>query len=324
MTEHQTHSNLSFPTAATALLGMRYPIINAPMAGVAGGALAAAVSNAGGFGLIGGGYCDEAWIEQQFAEARGARVGVGFITWRLRENPAALDTALKLNPAAVLLSFDDPTPWVTQIRDADALVIAQVQSVRQAERAAQAGVDLIIAQGGEAGGHGGMRATLPLVPAVIDAVGALPVIASGGIADGRGILAAFALGASGVMMGSRFYVANEALAGSRSKAAALNACGDDTVRSDIFDQLRGWKWPPGYQLRTLSNETTQNGLSATSVQRFERAINDDDTTVAPVIVGEAVDLVDGGAPAQEIVHALMSQLGHSIDELYKVMRNADP
>src|SRR5438270_13819716 len=194
------------------LLGITHPIVNAPMAGTATADLAAAVSNAGGFGLIGGSGGDADWLRAQIRAARERTdrpFGVGFISIY----PGVDDlvrVALEERVAAMTHSFTNPSPYVAAAHAAGIAVIAQVQTVAQAVIAARAGVDAITAQGTEAGGHTGTRsATLPLVPAVIDAVGNVPVIAAGGIADGRGLAAALMLGAEGVWMGTRFLASHE-------------------------------------------------------------------------------------------------------------------
>src|SRR3954464_12488067 len=152
-------------TALTRLLGIEHPILLAPMGSAAGGRLAAAVSNAGGLGLVGSGYASADTIRNELAQAGNARVGVGFITWALEKNPSALDTALDARPAAVMLSFGDPSPFTGRIKQAGCKIICQVQTVAQAKEAAAAGADIIIAQGRDAGGHSGMtRGTMGLVP----------------------------------------------------------------------------------------------------------------------------------------------------------------
>lgn len=286
------------------------------MANVAGGRLAAAVSQAGGLGLIGGGYGDPEWLGAELAAAEGTPIGVGFINWRLDQVPRLLDLALAARPRAVLLSFGDIAPHAARIHAAGASLIAQVQSVAQARAARDAGADVIVAQGSDAGGHAGMRGTMGLVPAVVDAVAPLPVLAAGGIADARGIAAAFMLGACGVMLGTRFYGSREALASRQAKQALLDASGDDTVRGAVFDRLRGWDWPPGYSLRTLANEMTARwpgaaeGLAdALAPQQAElaRALGVSDTRVAPVIVGEVADLIHDLPSAGELVTRLMAE-----------------
>jgi nitronate monooxygenase len=195
---------MPFRTRLTQLLGIEHPILLAPMGSVSGGALAAAVSAAGGLGLIGLGYGDPEWLEREFVAAGPARIGCGFITWSLARRPELLARTLAYRPAAVMLSFGDPAPFAGSIKEAGAALICQVQTVAQALEALTAGADAIVAQGAEAGGHGATRATLPLVPAVVDALRArgsdVPVVAAGGIADGRGLAAALALGADGRLL----------------------------------------------------------------------------------------------------------------------------
>ena len=153
-------------TALTRLLGIEHPILLAPMGSAAGGRLAAAVTNAGGLGMVGSGYASTTAIKKELGEAGNTRVGVGFILWALERNPAALDVALDARPAAVMLSFGDPTPFTGRIKEAGCKIICQVQTLAQAKEAAAAGADVIIAQGRDAGGHSGTtRGTIGLVPA---------------------------------------------------------------------------------------------------------------------------------------------------------------
>lgn len=312
------------------LLGIEVPVLGAPMAGVAGGALAAAVSRAGGLGLIGGGYGDAEWLGAELDEAGDAAVGVGFITWRLAARPAVLALALERKPRAVLLSFGDIAPFAREVHGAGARLIAQVQSVRQALEARDAGADVIVAQGMEAGGHAGTRATLPLVPAVVDAVTPLPVVAAGGIADGRGMAAAMMLGAAGVMLGSRLYATAESLAHANAKRAAVAASGDDTTRCDVFDRLRGYDWPSGYALRTLDNALTRGARSAGSLDEaglaaarraFTRAVEAGDVSQAPVIVGEGVDLVFDVPPAGEVVARIVADAAARLAGAARLLRD---
>src|SRR3954447_9182290 len=145
-------------TRLTERFDIEHPIISAPMGMVAGGGLAAAVSNAGGLGLIGGGYGDGGWLEREFSAAGNARVGCGFITWSLAKRPELLDQVLARRPAAVMLSFGPVGGFAAQIRQAGVPLICQVQSMAHAKAAVEAGAAAIVAQGGEAGGHGGRRA----------------------------------------------------------------------------------------------------------------------------------------------------------------------
>src|SRR6185295_4021248 len=180
-------------TPLTKQLGISHPILLAPMDVVADARLTVAVSAAGGLGILGGGYGDEPWLTRELDLLANSqtRFGVGFITWSMAKRPKLLELALEHKPAAIMLSFGDPEPFVQRIKRANALVICQVQSLALAKEAAAAGADILVAQGTEAGGHGAARGLVTLVPEVIDAIGTrIPVVASGGIADGRGLAAA--------------------------------------------------------------------------------------------------------------------------------------
>src|SRR5665213_1923668 len=159
---------MALHTRLTELFNIEHPIISAPMAFAAGGNLAAAITNAGGLGLIGGGYGDAEWLEREFSEARNARVGCGFITWSLAKCPELLDLALTYSPAAVMLSFGSPIPFAARVKAAGARLICQIQNMEHAREAVAANADVIVAQGAEAGGHGMFRATLTLVPEIAD------------------------------------------------------------------------------------------------------------------------------------------------------------
>ena len=301
-------------TALTSLLDIDHPILLAPMAGVAGGALAAAVSHAGGLGFVGGGYGERDWLVRELQAAGNAPIGIGFITWSLRRTPELLDLALAHRPKAIFLSFGEIDDLAPKIRQFGTPLIAQVQSVTQARKAVRDGADIIVAQGTEAGGHGASRATLPLVPAVADAVGKdVPVLAAGGIADGRGLAAALMLGAAGAVCGSVFYTATESLAHGNSKRAAIAASGDDTIRSSVIDVARDLAWPAPWTIRTVKNAFIAqwhhdlDGLrrnAATEQPRYAAARDQGDPEVSPAIVGEAADLIDGAYGAEEIVRRI--------------------
>jgi nitronate monooxygenase len=307
-------------TPLSTLLGIRHPLLLAPMAGVSGGRLAAATSRAGGLGFVGGGYGDQQWLQTQLSATEGQRVGVGFITWSLRRQPELLDMALAHAPAAILLSFGDIAGFADQVRRADPILVVQVQTVQQARDAAAAGAQVIVAQGGEAGGHGGLRGTMALVPAVVDAVAPIPVVAAGGIADGRGVAAALMLGVQGVLCGTAFYACDESLAHPEARHRLVAASGDHTFKGPLFDLLRGLDWPDGpWGLRALRNAlsddlverwaTDPQALStelAAQQARLAEAREAGDFDTAPVIAGEAADLVHETRPAAAVVQALMT------------------
>jgi nitronate monooxygenase len=177
-----------------------------------------------------------------------------------------------------------------------------------------AGADIIVAQGGEAGGHHAVRATLPLVPAVVDAVAPVPVLAAGGIADGRGLAAALMLGAQGAMIGTRFSAANESLTHERARERIIAARAADTVATRVFDIIRGYHaWPAPYTARAVRNDFLdrwhgrEDELQAsleTEQPVFQRAMAEGDVATAMILAGEAVDLIDAVLPAAELVRRI--------------------
>src|SRR5215213_9962235 len=302
-------------TRLTKTLEIEHPILLAPMDLVASGKLAAAISHAGGLGLIGGGYGNAEWLEREFTAAGNARVGCGFITWSLANKPELLDLALRHRPVAVMLSFGDPSPFVAKIKDAGAKLICQVQSLAQAKDAAASGADILVAQGTEAGGHGATRSTLTLVPEIVDSLPEVPVVAAGGIADGRGLAAVIMLGAEGALMGTRFYASEEAQGHPEAKQRIVDARGDDTLRSIVFDISRRHVWPSPYTGRVIRNAHAERWFGREvelmrhreEAQRYAEARDRGDFDIAAVIAGEAVGLIHKVLPAAEIVNRVVSE-----------------
>lgn len=303
---------------------LRHPIISAPMAFAGGGALAAAVSHAGGLGLIGGGYGDGEWIADQYAAAGNAPVGCGFITWSIADKRAEgqdpLAPVLAKRPAALMLSFADPMPFADEIAAAGVPLIVQCQTLTHARRALEAGATVIVAQGSEAGGHGAKRGTLPLVQEVHAYLEATSpdtlLVAAGGIVDGRGLAAALMLGADGVLMGSRFWASQEALVHPKMLDAAIAATGDDTIRSSVMDIARHLKWPEGYTARVLKNAFTErwhddiSGLlevADAEAARWREAWQAGNVKTANTFVGEATGFIADIPPAGAIVEAVVAQ-----------------
>lgn len=303
----------------TEFLGIEHPVLLAPMANASGGRLAAAVTRAGGLGLLGGGYGDADWLEREFGLADDARVGCGFITWSLARHPEVLDVALQQRPAAIMLSFGDPIRFAGRIRAAGIPLICQVQTREQAHDALKARADIVVAQGSEAGGHGmTSRSTFTLVPDVVDLVAEKSpgtyVLAAGGIADGRGLAAAIALGADGVLVGTRFWAAAEALVSPQAQELAVRASGQETVRTRIYDYVRQLDWPDEYNERALSNSflRTWHGNEAELlanlpdvVATFQTGLSAENFDIAHMLVGEAVGLVHDVRPAGEIVEQMV-------------------
>ncbi|GIK40862.1 MAG: 2-nitropropane dioxygenase [Chloroflexota bacterium] len=299
------------------LLAIEHPILNAPMSGTATGTLAAAVSEAGGFGMVGGtspGGPD--WLRAQIRAARAQTArpfGVGFIS----SFPGVDDlvkVALEERVAAINHSFADPTPYVAAAHAAGVKVFAQVQTVAQAQIAVRAGVDVIIAQGTEAGGHTGSAGTFALVPAVVDIAGDIPVVAAGGIADGRGLAAALMLGAVGVWLGTRFVASQEWGGQPWEQAAVVAATADDTVRTSVFDLVRARPFPEGIADRVLRNafvETWQGReadllayqpeLRAQLAEAAERG----DTSMVDISAGMSAGMIQAVEPAGAIVRRIV-------------------
>ncbi|HMM90193.1 NAD(P)H-dependent flavin oxidoreductase [Bradyrhizobium sp.] len=317
-------------TDLTALLGIRHPILLAPMDTIAGSRLTRAVSEAGGFGILGGGYGDRARLEAETAKLKdfAEPFGIGFITWSLAKKPELLDIALGANPRAIMLSFGDPAPFAPKIKAAGALLICQVQSEEMARQALDAGAVVLIAQGTEAGGHGASRTTLDIVPAIVDlAAGRVPVVAAGGLADGRGLAAMLMLGASGVLMGTRFYASIEADGAERAKQLIRAANSGETVRGVVFDWSRNLLWPAPFTARTLINDhvRTWAGREIELMQRADQVAADyaaakaaGNFDVAAVFAGESAGLIHDIPPAGEIVDRIVTEA----DQILSGRRNS--
>lgn len=308
-------------TAFTDLFRIEHPIALAPMGGSAGGVLAAAVSNGGGLGLVGGGRCDTEWMERELArvvEHTSKPWGIGFLSWAV--SVETVEHSLEHGPTAVMLSFGDPGALAEAVTASAAKLIVQVVDLEEARRAVDVGADVIVAQGSEAGGHGGTRATLPFVPAVVDLVSPIPVLAAGGIADGRGIAAALSLGASGALVGTRFQASTEALVDAEIVKAILNGRGEETERSRVLDIARGAPWPNRYTGRAIRNEfldqwrDREDDLRADSDTRaqFRHAQDVGDMRAVPVWASEAIDLINESLPAADLVKAMATDAETSL------------
>jgi nitronate monooxygenase len=308
---------MSLATAFTASFGVQAPIVLAPMGGSAGGALAAAVSNGGGLGLLGGGRGDRDWLERELTLLTGATSkpwGIGFLTWAV--DLETVEWALEHRPAAMMFSFGDPGHLAGRVRAAGVPLLMQVTDLDEAKRALDLEADVIVAQGGEAGGHGGTTwATLPFVPTVVDLAGTTPVLAAGGIADGRGVAAALVLGAAGAVIGTRFQASLEALVPAEVTKALLDASGGDTERSRLTDIARGADWPRTYTARTIRNQYLDRwigredelGDDLAAQNAYREAIDRGDAPALPLWAGQAVDLITVVESATELVARLVAE-----------------
>lgn len=316
-------------TALCDLLGIDLPIVQAPIGGAAVPELAAAVSNAGALGMVAlsGGTLEEIADALRETRARTDRpFGGNFIVEvSQRESiEAALDEGLGI----VSLFWGDGDEYAESIHAAGARLLVTVGSVDEARRAASAGADVIVAQGWEAGGHvRGLISTLALIPRVVDAVAPVPVIAAGGIADGRGIAGALALGADGVWMGTRFVVAAEAPTHPVYREGVLAASEDDTVwLVDLFSG--GWEnaphrvirnstvelWEaagrPSWDTITDKDEVIARGPSG-DIHRYDSRVAtkwaEGQIEAMPLWAGQGVGLVTREQPAAEIVRELVDE-----------------
>ncbi|GIJ66721.1 NAD(P)H-dependent flavin oxidoreductase [Virgisporangium ochraceum] len=302
-------------TRFTELLGVRHPIALAPMGGSAGGALAAAVSRGGGLGMVGAGPGDPEWMDRELPLA-AARPdlpwGVGFLAWAAGVD--AVRHALEYGPRAVMLSFGDPAPFAGAVRAVGAILIVQATDLDEARRAVDVGADVIVAQGTEAGGHGARRgrSTLPFVPVVVDLVAPTPVLAAGGIADGRGVAAALALGAAGALVGTRFQATAEALVDPATVEAIVAGRAEDTERNRVLDLARGSAWPERYTARTLGHpylDRWRGREADLAADPGARLSYEDDVArgVIPALprwAGESVDLITDVPSAADLVVSL--------------------
>lgn len=311
-------AGMTLSTAFTELFGVRHPIASAPMGGSAGGALTAAVSRGGGLGLLGSGDGDREWLARELplvAEGTTGPWGIGFLTWRI--DVEAVERALEHGPRAVMLSFGDPSPYAEHVRRAGAALIIQVTDLEEAGRAVDLGADVIVAQGTESGGHGARhgRSTLPFVPVVVDLAAPVPVLAAGGIADGRGVAAALALGAAGALLGTRFQATTEALVAPSTARAIVRGRGEETERSSVLDTARGSRWPSRYTARTLGHpfldrwrgREAELAADPEAGQAYQDGVARGEFPALPLWAGEGIDLIDDLPSAADLVGDLAAQ-----------------
>lgn len=299
-------------TALTDLLGIRVPLLNAPMTPQAGGELARAVCDAGAFGMLG---FDEDESNESLAQQaailthdRPRAFGIGLAAWVLERRPNLLALAIEARPKLVAVSFGDPSPFVGPLHDAGILVASQVQSRKWAQIAIDAGVDAIVAQGTEAGGHTGSVATLPLLQIVLEMTDR-PVLAAGGIATGRGLAAVLAAGAAGAWVGTPFLLSREARSNPQARERLLESDETQTIYTHVFDVAQGKPWPPEFAGRALRNEFADRWqgreaeLQATAgaLDEFARAKAARDYTRVNLYAGQSIGLASHVRPAAEIV-----------------------
>jgi nitronate monooxygenase len=301
-------------TPLTRWFDLTTPVIGAPMAGVAGGELARAVSLGGGLGMIGvSGRHSAEFVTEQCAipAASEAPFGVGLMIWVLGDRPDLFEATVAAQPSLVSMSFGDPEPYVGPLHDAGIAVASQVNTLADAHRALEAGVDVLVAQGTEAGGHTGQRALLPLLQEVL-ALTDRPVVAAGGIATGAAMAAVLVAGAAGVWVGTAFLSCTEGLNSAAARGRVREATGDETVLTRAFDVAEGIAWPERWPGRALVND-----FSRVWHGREQELFGDDaarqlviegrgtgDPATAPLYAGEAVGLVTAERSATDVVRDL--------------------
>jgi nitronate monooxygenase len=254
------------------------------------------------------------YIMQETSAARGddqERFGIGLMAWALATRPELLEGAIRAKPFLISISFGSPAPYVETVHQHNILLATQVHSRAEALEAAQAGVDVIVVQGSEAGGHTGQVSTLTLLQSILDAV-QRPVIAAGGIASPRGVAAALAAGAEGVWVGTRFLAALECDNTESARQHLFGATETDTVLTRVFDIAQGFPWPPQYPGRALRNQFTDQWHSRPEAladnnaakQQLADAAKRKDYELANIYAGEAVGLVNKPQPAADIIREL--------------------
>jgi nitronate monooxygenase len=307
-------------TDLTRSWGLEVPVVGAPMSPMSGGRLAAAISRCGGLGMIGVSSLQPVeQLERDVAECRslaGERpFGIGLMTWAAERRPELFEAALAARTFVVAMSFGDPAPFVARIRAAGARVVAQVQDRRSALVAEAAGVDAVVAQGTEAGGHTGGVGTLPLLQIVLASV-RVPVLAAGGIATGRGLAAVLAAGAQAAWIGTPLLAAEEARNSSAARQRVIAASETDTVHTRVFDVVQGIPWPTAYPGRALANAFTarwhgrEGELEGDegAKRAFQEARQKEDYAGAALLyAGQSVGLVERVEPAEVIVQRIVAE-----------------
>ena len=321
-------------------LGIEHPIFCAGIGAASGPALTAAVSNAGGCGVLGSASLAGKFVRAEIQRLKGLTnkpFGVNLVLPLLRKGQ--IEACLDERVPVVVLFWGDPQPYVEDAHRRGIKVFVQVGSVSEAVAAATVGVDAIIAQGVEAGGHvKGTTSLTVLLPAIVDAVSPLPVIGSGGIADGRGLVAALSLGAQGVSMGTRFLASVEANAAKAYKDRVVAASAEDTVYTEQFDL--GWANAPHRVLRTSAIErweragrppsgqrpdegkvlgTMQTGGTTVDIPAYsaympEAEVSADIEQMA-LYAGQSCSLIDSIKPAAEIFADIVRDATHTVNRL---------
>lgn len=282
-------------TAWSEQMDLLVPLLNAPMGGVAGGKLAGAVTAAGGLGMIGMGSRGtvEALVrELDHVRPASRRFGIGLIDWVIRKDRYLLEAAIEARPTLLSVSFGEQFEWIDAAHNAGILTATQIYNPVEAQRARDAGIDVLVARGAEGGGHGAPDiGVLPLLDAVLRTV-SIPVLAAGGIGSARSVAAVLAAGASGVWVGTALAACTESLANDRTRAVMIAARATDTVVTTAYDAALGLPWPARFPARVLRTDLD------------ERAARSGASEVVPVDAGQGIELVTAVQSVRDVVSGL--------------------
>jgi enoyl-[acyl-carrier protein] reductase II len=319
---------MSLRTPLCDLLGIEHPILLAGMGGVSYAELAAAVSNAGGYGVLGMAGTSPDFIREQMRKVKTLTdkpFGVDLLAASPESLTAAVDIVIAEGASAFVAGLGVPTPILEKLKTAGLKVMVVCGAVKHAVKAERAGCDAVICQGGEGGGHTGLVGTLPLVAQTVDAVN-IPVAAAGGIYDGRGLAAALALGAQGVWMGTRFIASTEAHAGDLYRQTVVGAADEDTVRTRCYSgkpmrvkknaYVEDWEGRPGdiqpFPMQAMTS--IRNGAMGGIGGQIE-GLDADKSCFA---MGQSAGGVHDILPAAEIVARLMAEAHAAIGRLSRL------
>ena len=304
-------------TRICALLGIEHPIVLGGMGGATSPELVAAVSTAGGLGVLGATRQNPEELARDAAAIRAATTRpFGLNLLLFMERPGQYEALLAARPKVISTAWaaleQDLGGYVARAHAVGALAMHMISTVAEAKVAARAGVDIIVAQGTEGGGHIGLMGTMPLVPMVVSAVAPIPVLAAGGVADGRGLAAALALGADGVLLGTRFLATDESPIAKGFKQAILDSDGHDTLVTDIPDVASGNTWPGAY-VRVRRNRFIEEWMGRDNELRRRRvevsaqlreAAQAGDPDRGAVMIGQTAGLIDRIEPAADLVRQI--------------------
>lgn len=305
------------------LLDIKYPIVQGGMAWIATAELAAAVSNAGGLGVIGGGDCPPDYVRSQVRLAKrltDKRFGVNIPLFSPHV-PAVLDVCIEEGVKVIMTGAGNPGPYVSRLKSEGIVVIPVIASVALAKRLERSGVDALVAEGTESGGHVGDVGTMPLVPQVVDAV-KVPVIAAGGIADGRGLVASLALGAQGIQMGTRFVCTTECTAHDNYKQRIVRAGDRSTMTTghSLGHPVRAIKNQMTHEFAELERSgCTEEEAISFGTGRLRRAAIDGDIDTGSVMSGQSCGLIGDVVSCSEAVQRIMAEAEECLGGLCRLL-----